>query len=189
MARVSLSPAQFAQPRQLQLAGQTLYLDCGGVHISIWPDAAALQADVQALIDAVDPVVRYAGGALIADLCLQDNMMLEAALLDGVLPRKLLPEIDALFERAGYPVNWPAWALTFPSTASAIEAMQVRIGRALAADPDILLIDAAQWDDALLAPERFSRSFSIQYPWRTLVWAASSALRANTLAIPAGLQA
>lgn len=59
--------------------------------------------------------------------------------------------------------------------------MQAKIGRALMADPDVLVMDAAQWDDALLGAQVFSRSFARQYPWRTLVWATHDVTRADNL--------
>ena len=59
--------------------------------------------------------------------------------------------------------------------------MQVRVGRALVADADVLLIDAAEWDDDLVSPSQFSCSFAAQYPWRVLAWATCDNTRAEGL--------
>ncbi|MBC7609198.1 MAG: hypothetical protein H7228_06405 [Polaromonas sp.] len=175
--RTTLTP----QGRRLQLGGQSVMLDRGHVAIVTWPNAAALTRQVAALCELPTPVVRYAGGTLINDLSLQDNLMLEPALHDGVLPGQLLPEIGALFAAIDRPIRWSSWATTWPDAASLQALMQVRIGRALVADPDLLLIDATQWDDGLLQPACFSRCFIAQHPWRTLVWATHDAARANVL--------
>lgn len=138
-------------------------------------------SDIQALDARLDITVRFVGGSLIADLCLHDNLILESALDDGSLSRHLLPEIDILFGNAGCPVNWPVWTELFPDTAPRDAVLQVRVGRALMADPDVLIIDAAQWDESLLSSQQFSRSFTMQYPWRTLVWATHDKARASSL--------
>ncbi len=165
----------------MRLAGQTITLDCGGVFVLTWPDTASLMQQVQTLCALETPVVRYAGGALIADLSLHDNLMLEAALSNGRLPLYLLPELDALFRNAGCAPERTLWAYTLGGQASAAELMQIRVGRALMPDPDLLLVDAAQWNDDLLAPLRFSQSFVAAYPWRTMVWACDQASRAEVL--------
>ena len=178
------SPAPAARPvpgRRLRLGTDAVMLDRGGVAVIQWPDAAALAAQAVALCALAEPVVRVAGGALVADLPLQDNLLLEAALRDGNLPSHLLPEIDTLLAQAGCPVDWPRWATTLPQEATPLELVQVRIGRALAADPDLLIVDDAQWDHALLPAARLSRSFANQYPWRMLVWATHDAARADSL--------
>ena len=136
---------------------------------------------IAALCDLASPVVRLAGGALISDLSLQDNLMLEPALQQGTVPAWLLPEIDTLFAQAGCAVDWPGWAGTLPADASEAAFMQVRAGRALVADPDVLLLDAAQWNNACIPPLAFSRAFSSRYPWRMLVWATADAARAACL--------
>lgn len=170
-----------AAGRRLRLGDTAVLLDQGGVLVACWPDAGDMAARVEALGALASPVVRLAGGALIGDLSLQDNLMLEPALDNGDLPAGLLPEIDALFTRAGCAIDWPGWATAMPGEATALALMQVRIGRALVADADVLLIDADGWDDALLAPLAISRSFSAQYPWRVLAWATHHAERAEVL--------
>lgn len=167
--------------RRLRLGSGSVMLDRGGVAVATWPDADSLAAQVAGLCDLAEPVVRLAGGALLADLSLQDNLMLEPALRDGVLPAHLLPEIDSLLAQAGCPVDWPRWAAALPQDATALELLQVRIGRALVADPDLLIVDDAQWDHTLLPAARLSRSFANQYPWRMLVWATHDAARADAL--------
>ena len=133
------------------------------------------------LCELASPVVRLAGGALISDLSLQDNVMLEPALFDGAVPAYLWPEMDSLFALAGCAVDWPGWAATLPADAPEAALMQVRIGRALVADPDLLLLDAAQWNDECIAPLAFSRAFASRYPWRMLVWVTADAARADAL--------
>lgn len=167
--------------RRLRLGDSEALLDHGGILVACWPDAQAMAARALALGELASPVVRMAGGALIGDLSLQDNLMLEPALNDGLLPAGLLPEIDALFTRAGCPIDWPGWAAAMPQEATPLALMQVRVGRALVADADVLLMDAGEWDDALLSPAQFSRSFSAQYPWRVLAWATHDAARAHSL--------
>lgn len=181
-ASVQLPDAASAvQGQQLRLGGQTITLDRGGVFVLSWPGNFSLMRQVQTLCALQAPVVRYAGGALIADLSLQDNLMLEPALSNGQLPLHLLPEMDVLFKNAGCPLDRSLWARKLADQASASELMQIRVGRALMLDPDLLLVDAAQWNDDLLAPRRFSESFVAAYPWRTLVWACDRASRADVL--------
>ncbi len=184
---MSETPVRARAPaRLLKLAGRGVALDRGGVAVIAWPDAGTLAAQAESLCGLQMPVVRLAGGALISDLSLQDNLMLEPALNDGVLPSHLLPEIDALFSQAGCPVDWPRWVAALPQDATALDLLQLRVGRALVADPDVLLIDAQQWDDTVLAPALFSRCFASQYPWRLLVWATHDAAR--QLALDTSLQ-
>jgi hypothetical protein len=166
---------------RLRLGDAVAQLDRGGILVAQWAGAAALEARVQALGQLASPVVRMAGGALIGDLSLRGNLMLEPALAGGVLPTGLLSEIDALFTRCGCAIDWLAWSAATSQQASPEAMMQVRTGRALVADADVLLIDAAQWDDAVLSPEQFSRSFAAQYPWRVLVWATCDPSRAEGL--------
>lgn len=163
------------------MGSETVCLDHGGVVVAVWADEESMLSDIRELDLRLGITVRLVSGALISDLCLQDNLTLEAALHDGSLPRHLLPEIDILFGNAGCPVNWPVWTSLFPDTAPTDAVMQARVGRALMADPDVLVIDAAQWDDTLLGAERFSQSFIRQYPWRTLVWATNDMNRASRL--------
>lgn len=174
-------PGLQARGHQLRLGNAIAWLDQGGIVLAQWPDAQALAARVEALGRLESPVVRLAGGALIGDLSLQDNLMLEPALADGVLPAGLLPEIDALFARAGCPVDWPGWGVALPHQATPLALMQVCVGRALVADADVLLVDADAWDDALVSPAQFSRSFAAQYPWRVLAWATCDPTRAEGL--------
>jgi hypothetical protein len=166
---------------QIHLGSTTVSLDRGGVQVALWPDSASLERQVTDLCDLASPVVRLAGGALLNDLSLQDNLMLEPALHDGAIPAWLLPEIDSLFAQAGCAVDWPGWAATFPGNATEAAFMQVRTGRALVADPDVLLLDAAQWNDDCIHPLAFSRSFASRYPWRMLVWVTADTARAAAL--------
>ncbi|MES2974647.1 MAG: hypothetical protein V4757_13615 [Pseudomonadota bacterium] len=182
LSTASPTPAAPAFPgRRLHLGADAIVLDRGGVAVIRWPDAASLASQVAALCDLAEPVVRVAGGALMADLSLQDNLMLEPALRDGVLPAHLLPEIDTLLAQAGCPVDWERWALALPQDATPLELAQVRIGRALMADPDLLLVDDAAWDHSLLPAAQLSRAFASRYPWRMLVWATHDAARADSL--------
>ncbi len=162
-------------------------MDQGHIAILNWPDAASRANDIDALCSAANPVVRHAGGVLIEDLSLADNLMLEPALLDGALPRHLLPELLELFGNAGCAIDWRLWQTTFPAQADPLMQLQVITGRALMADPDLLLVEAMQWDDSLLQPCAFSKSFTRQYPWRTLAWASCDARRADTLRQTHGL--
>lgn len=166
---------------QLRLGNQLIELDRGGICLAHWPDAAALNTALAGLVSLALPVVRYAGGPLIHDLSLMDNLMLESALRDGLPPAHLLPEMEALFAAAGCRVERNLWALSLPEQASPLDLLQIRTGRALMADPDVLVVDAVEWDDALTAPEKFSQAFTRQYPWRTLVWASCSTERRDSL--------
>lgn len=166
---------------QLHLGSTSVPLDHGGVQVATWPDTASMERQVADLCDLASPVVRVAGGALLNDLSLQDNLMLEPALHDGAVPAWLLPEINSLFAQAGCAIDWPGWAATFPEHATEAAVMQVRTGRALVADPDVLLLDAAQWNDDCIHPLAFSRSFASRYPWRTLVWVTADAARSAAL--------
>lgn len=167
--------------RRIHLGGCSLTLDRGHVAVIDWPDAAALALQLAGLGHLKSPVVRYAAGTLIGDLSLQDNMMLEPSLHDGLWPMQLLPEIEALFASTDLPIDWSAWAGTWPQAATRQALMQVRVGRALMADPDLLVIDATHWDDDLLDPTYFSHRFVTQHPWRTLVWATHDSARADAL--------
>jgi hypothetical protein len=157
------------------------------VHHLRWPDAGSLQAELRARVRQAAPVLRWAGGALIADLSLFDNLMLEPALADpaaradapaaqaGVLRADQLgdlqAELRALWAAAGCPADSRTWPHTLPGQADARALLQVRVGRAWMADPDVLVLDADHWDDAVLPREHFSRSFAARHPWRVLVWA------------------
>lgn len=172
----------------LQLAGATIKLDAGGVHHVEWPDADALGQQLLDLAACREPVVRFAGGALIADLPLQDNLTLECALRPAVRPQGLMADLERLFASAGCSLQRRSWHSTYPRQASPREQMQVRVGRALMAAPDVLIVDAHAWDDALLPRESFSQAFAAQYPWRALVWArtpAGNALPARSATVSA----
>lgn len=161
------------------------------MHHLRWPDTGALQTELLARVRQDAPVLRWAGGALIADLSLWDNLMLEPALVDpaagadahpapaGVLRAELLGDLQAealaLWAAAGCPADSGTWPHTLPGEADARALLQVRVGRAWMADPDVLVIDADHWDDAVLPRERFSRSFAARHPWRVLVWAGVAA--------------
>ena len=176
--RASLS---VATGRRLQAGGQQVSLDAGRVYVVSWPDAAAMAKNIGLLCNLASPTIRYAGGALINDLSLQDNLMAEPSLQEGLAPTHLIPEIETLFGLANCPVVSAAWPDTFPEQADACAMMQVQVGRALVADPDLLVINATHWDDFVLSPLRFSQSFVTQFPWRTLIWATHDTVRADSL--------
>lgn len=178
--RVSLSGST---GRQLQMAGQQLSLDAGNVYVVSWPDAAEMAENIRILCNLASPTIRYAGGALIGDLSLQDNLMAEPSLQEGIAPTHLIPEIESLFGLANCPLASASWPDTFPDHADAYAVMQVQVGRALVADPDALMIDARHWDDFVLSPLRFSQSFITQFPWRTLIWATHDTVRADSLRV------
>lgn len=165
------APAGAAKRRRLRLADTLLTLDEGGAHDIAWPDAASMAAQLAQRVMRREPVVRLAGGALIADLSLHDNLMLEPALRGAATPADLTAGLDALFDSAGCPARRASWRAVFPGQATELERLQARVGRAMMADPDVLVIDASGWDEPLLPRARFDRSFATQYPWRTLVWA------------------
>ena len=177
----TIAPVLQESPCQVCVGDQSLCIDHGGVRVGVWSDRPSMVRDLMALIQRIDITIRWAGGALIADLSLQDNLMLEAALYDGNLPQNLVPEMDTLFANANCHVDWAIWNNTLADTAPANAVMQAQVGRALMADPDVVVLDAAQWDEALLDAHRFSRCFTQQYPWRTLVWATTDMGRANGL--------
>lgn len=164
----------------VRLAGSLIELDVGGVHQVEWPDAQALKQQLLELAARDAPVVRYAGGALIADLSLQANLTLECALRPALRPAGLIGDLERLFAGAGCPLQRGPWHAVFPQQAGGPDLLQVRVGRALMADPDVLIVDADAWDDALLTRERFSQAFVARHPWRALVWA-----RARTGPVPA----
>jgi hypothetical protein len=167
-------------PPGLTLAGRAIALDRGGFHILSWTDETALRRETALACSQPSPVVRYAGGALIDDLTLRDNMYLEPALDGGQLPDWLDTEVHALFEAAGAPLE-AQWGGIWPPDASALSLVQVRIGRALAADPDVLLVDAAEWDDEVLPADRFTEAFLSRNPWRVLAWVSHDTGRAHWL--------
>lgn len=174
------APAPGRQAAALPLAGRQLPLDRGGFHILAWPDEESLRREVLAACALASPVVRFAGGALLDDLTLRDNVYLEPALDGGELPDWLEGDLHALFEAAGAPLE-AGWGGIWPPDASPLDAVQVRVGRALAADPDILLVDAGEWDDAVLGADRFTGAFLARYPWRALGWVCHDTGRAHWL--------
>ena len=178
--RASLS---VATGRRLQVAEQLVSLDAGRVYVVSWQDAAAMTANMAILCNLASPTIRYAGGALIGDLSLQDNLMAEPSLQNGMAVIHLIPEIQTLFSLANCPVASADWPDTFPEKANACAVMQVQVGRAMVADPDLLVMDATRWDDFVLSPLRFSQSFVTQFPWRTLIWATHDTGRADKLRV------
>ena len=178
--RASLS---VATGRRLQVAEQLVSLDAGRVYVVSWQDAAAMTANMAILCNLASPTIRYAGGALIGDLSLQDNLMAEPSLQKGMAVIHPIPEIQTLFSLANCPVASADWPDTFPEKANACAVMQVQVGRAMVADPDLLVMDATRWDDFVLSPLRFSQSFVTQFPWRTLIWATHDTGRADKLRV------
>ena len=172
-----------APGRRLQVGGQAVTLDAGRVYVVTWPNAAAMAADIGVLCELASPTIRCAGGVLISDISLQDNLMAEPSLQESALPTHLVPEIESLFGLAGSPVASAAWRYTFPDQADPLAVMQLQVGRGLVADPDLFLVDATHWDDFVLPPARFSQSFVTQFPWRTLVWATHDSPRADRLRV------
>jgi hypothetical protein len=120
------------------------------------------------------------GDALVADLSLADNIHFQAACCGAPQPVWLESELLALFSEAGASAN-PAWLSLFPGRAPPLACLQARVGRALASDPDWLLVDADAWTDDTLAPEHFTRAFLHRYPWRGLVWLSADTARADSL--------
>jgi hypothetical protein len=123
---------------------------------------------------------RPVAGALLADLSLAENLRLESACTDRPPPAWLEDELEALFDAAGCAGALPAWHL-LPAGALPLDRLRTLVGRALAADPDWLLVDAEAWDDGLLAPERFAAAFLHRYPWRGLAWLCATPGRAEAL--------
>jgi hypothetical protein len=129
-----------------------------------------------------DPSCRcgLVGDALVADLSLAENMHLRASCIGAASAAWLETELQALFAAAGAPID-PAWLDLLPGNAPALACLHARVGRALAADPDWLLVDADAWGDALLAPERFVQAFEARYPWRGVAWLSADAGRTQAL--------
>ena len=46
---------------------------------------------------------------------------------------------------------------------------------------DVVLVDAGEWDDAVLGADRFTGAFLARYPWRALGWVCHDAGRAHWL--------
>jgi hypothetical protein len=111
----------------------------------------------------------FVGGALIADLDLRANLTLAYDCADAPAPSWLVTELAGLFETIGKPLD-SDWAESMPADAAPLACLAVRVGRALAADPDGLTIDAAAWPGDLIAPETFERAYRARYPWRGLRW-------------------
>lgn len=129
-----------------------------------------------------DPSCRCSlvGDALVADLSLTENMHLQATCTGAATAAWLETELHALFDAAGAPID-PGWLDLLPGNAPPLACLQARVGRALAADPDWLLVDADAWGDALLAPERFMRAFAGRYPWRGVAWLSADDGRTQAL--------
>ena len=169
----------------LRLGGMRVELDVGGVHQIAWPDIAALRHQMAHLARGALPVVRFAGGALIVDLSLHDNLMLEPMVHPALVPGGAaqpagraarggrLASLERLFAEAGCPLQHASWRSRWAPAASPRELLQVRVGRAWMADLDVLVVDAEAWNDAVLPRQRFSRSFVALHPWRVLVWASA----------------
>lgn len=121
-----------------------------------------------------------AGGALLADLSLEANLNLAADC--GRIPAApwLPAELAALCGEAGMPGD-AAWWRQRAASAPPLAHLHARLGRALAADPDWLLIDADAWPDELVAPEAFSRAFLRRHPWRGLAWLCAGPARSTAL--------
>jgi len=117
---------------------------------------------------------------LIADLNLADNIHFQAA-CTGMPPVAWLEtELYALFAEAGASGD-PGWLALQPAQAPPLACLQARVGRALATDPEWLLVDADAWADGILAPEHFARAFLLRYPWRGMAWLSAEATRAGAL--------
>lgn len=179
-APVPRAAAPLRPAAAVALAGRELPLDRGGFHILTWPGEEDMRREILAACAHPSPVVRFAGGALVEDLTLRDNVFLEPALDGGLLPDWLEADLHALFEAAGAPLE-AGWSGIWPPDAAPRDVVQVRIGRALAADPDILLVDAVEWDDAVLGADRFTAAFLSRYPWRALAWVSHDDSRAHWL--------
>ncbi len=149
-------------------AKTSLSLISGERIVISWPGRAAL----------LDAVNRFCG--LLADLTLTENILLESALSNDAAPDRLWPELHALLAAAGCPLD-SRWAARPAATETPTARLQTQVGRALAADPDCLLIDAREWPDAVLSPEHFTRAFQERYPWRTLAWFCDTPERADAL--------
>lgn len=155
-------------------------LDSGQVLIQVWANKVELMRNLARLYRS--PVVtRYVGGTLFDDLSLKDNLALEAALLGQPVPADLMTELGELFARSGCPVDLSHMGRLMPERAGQLAQLQVKIGRAMLVDPDVLVVNAADWDDELLCMSAFSLGFTRQYPWRTLIWAVTDETSAATL--------
>lgn len=161
-------------------AKTSLSLISGERIVISWPGRAALLDAVNRFCADATPLCRYVGGSLLAELTLTENILLESALSRDAAPDWLWPELHALFAAAGCPLD-SRWAARPAATAMPTARLQTQVGRALAADPDCLLIDAREWPDAVLSPEHFTRAFQERYPWRTLAWFCDTPERADAL--------
>jgi hypothetical protein len=113
-----------------------------------------------------DPITwAFVGGALIADLDLRANLTFAFACADAPVPDWLETELASLFKAAGTALA-PGWAEALPAEANPLACLAARVGRALAADPEGLAIDAAAWPGDLIAPETFERAYRARYPWQ-----------------------
>ncbi len=117
---------------------------------------------------------------MLSDLSLQENLYLESALSFRSSPDWLWGELSDLFAAAGSPIV-DDWAAIRAGEAAPLAQLQVRVGRALAADPDTLLIEADAWPADVVSPEGFSRAFLHCYPWRALAWCSADPGRVRGL--------
>ena len=151
-----------------------------GHEVLEWPDGATMARDIGSACADDRVVVRWVGGALLSDLSLQENLYLESALSTRSAPDWLWRDLGDLFAAAGAPIA-DDWAAVRPGQAAPLARWQARVGRALAADPDALLIDADAWPDDVVSPEGFSRAFLHCYPWRALAWCSADPKRVRGL--------
>lgn len=137
------------------------------------PETPRRTAEAPGLIAShayADEVVwAFVGGALIADLDLRANLTLGIDCTERPTPAWLEGEIHDLFAKAGAPLG-NDWLDVTPALATPLSRLATRVGRALAEEPDGLMIDAAAWDDTLIAPAIFERAYRARYPWRDLRW-------------------
>jgi hypothetical protein len=165
----------------LNIGGHLVATNFGGVFIIEWPGAKQLQNDVQDLCSLLRPVVRYAGGALVEDLPLWTNAVIESAIMFGTQPDWLPSALQNLFAQTDCPVDFQLWNDQDSEDAAVREQLQARVARALAATPDILLVDADDWPDEVLRPEQFTQAYTRSYPQCPLVWASARQERAHWL--------
>ncbi len=116
----------------------------------------------------------FVGGALIADLDLRANLTFAFDCAGRPAPLWLETELADLFFASGARLE-PGWTESTPDRATPLARLVVRVGRALAEDPDGLAIDAADWPGDLIAQDAFEHAFRARYPWRQLHWLESSA--------------
>lgn len=116
---------------------------------------------------------RTVGGPLITGLSLMDNLLIEHRLAGTEPHPLLLAEFVALMQAAGCPLDLAPWADGLADSATPLQALQLRLGRAWLADPEPLCIDRDAWDDAVLPRQQFEAAFHQRHPWRTLRWTSA----------------